>query len=340
MARQSGEDGSRIGITAASAYLPDAVVSSAALEDRIAAASHGLAIPRGMIERVTGIRTRRFAAADQQASDLAVAAAECLFAEADVDRSTIDVLIFASASQDILEPATAHIVQHKLGTRAHVFDVTNACNSFVNGIDVAASMVRAGRAHRALVVSGELPSRAIRLEVESLNQLRAGFAGYTFGDSGTAVLVEPVEHGGLLHIRMEAHSQHWGIGGIFGGGTWKTRDYDWSYFHGDGEELRMAFEEIGATPLHAFLAEAAMTIEDFTWILCHQVTDAYLRRFVDVCELPEKRVVRTIAEYGNLASCTLGFQLASVYDDLAPGERVLIIGMGGGISTAALALER
>jgi 3-oxoacyl-[acyl-carrier-protein] synthase-3 len=162
----------RIGITAVGTSLPEQVVTSTALQARIEAAS-GMALGANLLEQMTGIGTRRIARDDEYSSTLAVAAARQALAAAGLDPFDIDLLLFASATRDIVEPATAHIVQAELGSRAHALDVTNACNSFINGIDLARSCILAGRARRALVVTGETPTRAMRPSVTSFEQARS-----------------------------------------------------------------------------------------------------------------------------------------------------------------------
>jgi acyl-CoA:acyl-CoA alkyltransferase len=197
-------------------------------------------------------------------------------AEAELDPFDIDLLVFASASRDMVEPATAHIVQAELGSRAHAFDVTNACNSLINGIDVARSLVLVGRARRALVVTGETPTRAIRWRVDCLEQAQASFAGYTFGDAGAAVVVEPVSSGGLLDVDTETQSEHWSVGGIFGGGSRHPRDEQHTYFEGDGRALRGVFEKMGTGILDRVRDRTGLDWDDYTKVLVHQVTVQYL----------------------------------------------------------------
>jgi acyl-CoA:acyl-CoA alkyltransferase len=91
----------------------------------------------GTFEQLTGIGSRRVAGNDEYSSTLAVGAARRALAAAGLGPGDIDLLIYASATRDVAEPATAHIVQADLGSRAHALDVTNACNSFINGIDIA-----------------------------------------------------------------------------------------------------------------------------------------------------------------------------------------------------------
>src|SRR5690349_9335614 len=173
----------RVGISAVATSLPERELSSTELQQRVEQAS-GFRLPAGLFEQLTGIRTRRIAADDEYASTFALKAARTALDRAALDPLDLDLLIFASASRDIVEPATAHIVQAELGSRAHAFDVTNACNSFLNGIDMARSMILAGRARRALVVTGETPTRAMRPAIGALSEARQAFAGYTFGDAG------------------------------------------------------------------------------------------------------------------------------------------------------------
>lgn len=134
------------------------------------------------------------AAAGEYASDLAIDAGRQVLEQAGLDVLDVDLLLFASATRDMAEPATAHVVQAALGGRAHALDVTNACNSFLNGIDLARSMILAGRARRALVVTGETPTRSMRPRLAGMRQARQAFAGYTFGDAGAASATLGVQH--------------------------------------------------------------------------------------------------------------------------------------------------
>ncbi|MEU9981880.1 ketoacyl-ACP synthase III [Streptomyces sp. NPDC050856] len=341
MHRQNAAEGGpvRVGITGVGSCLPDRTVTSEHLRQRVATAS-GLPLPAGVFERVTGITTRRVAAEGEYASTLAVTAARTALDRAGLDPLDVDLLLFASATRDMVEPATAHIVQAELGSRAHALDVTNACNSFVNGIDTARAMIMAGRARRALVVTGETPSRAVRHRPDSLRQFRDGFAGYTFGDAGAAVVLEPVERGGILDVDTETHSEHWPVGGIAGGGSRHPRGEEHTYFHGDGRELREVFEKVGASVLDRVRRRTGPEWADYRHVLVHQVTVPYLERFREITGVPADRLVVTVPETGNVASATLGIQLDRVHDGLRPGDRVLFVGLGGGVSIMTMVWEK
>ncbi|GAA1077570.1 ketoacyl-ACP synthase III [Kitasatospora arboriphila] len=327
-----------VGITAVGAGLPARVLTSQQLQDEVVAGS-GLRLPERMFEKATGIATRRFAADDEYASTLALAAARNALDGAGYDPLDIDLLVYASATRDVCEPATAHLVQAELGSRAHAFDVSNACNSFINGIDVARAMILAGRARRALVVTGETPSRAMRRDPSGLADFRDGFAGYTFGDAGAAVVVEPVERGGILDVETETASEHWAVGGIPGGGSRHPRGDEYSYFRGGGKELRGVFEKIGGDILTRVAARTGLGWDAYARVLVHQVTLPYLERFVELTGVPEEKLVLTVPELGNVASATLGVQLDRIHGGLASGDKVLMVGLGGGVSLMTMVWE-
>ncbi|GHF54879.1 3-oxoacyl-ACP synthase [Streptomyces mashuensis] len=335
----TGDGPLRVGITGVGADLPRRAVTSEQLRQRVTAAS-GLPLPAGVFERATGIRSRRTAADDEYASTLALRAARRALDRAGLDPLDVDLLVFASATRDMTEPATAHIVQAALGSRGHALDVTNACNSFVNGIDVARSMIMAGRARRALVVTGETPSRAVRHDPAGPAAFRDAFAGYTFGDAGAAVVLEPVARGGILDVDTETHSEHWQVGGIPGGGSRHPRGDEHTYFRGDGRALRDVFEKVGTSVLDRVRHRTGLDRTDFRHVLVHQVTVPYLERFAELSGVPRDRLVVTVPELGNIASATLGVQLDRVHDGLRTGDRVLFVGLGGGISIMTIVWEK
>lgn len=327
-----------VGITGIAYALPAREVPTDELQRRVSVAS-GLMLPPGMFQQATGIARRRVAADDEYASDLAIDAATKVLADTGTDPLDLDLLLFASATRDMAEPATAHVVQAALGSRAHALDVTNACNSFLNGIDLARSMILAGRARRALVVTGETPTRAMRPRIDGMAQARTAFAGFTFGDAGAAVLVEPVRTGGIVDVDSETHSEHWAAGGIFGGGSRHPRGDEHTYFTGDGHQLRRIFERIGAGLLERVALRTGFAWADYARVLVHQVTLPYLERFVEVTGVPRDKLVVTVDRLGNMASATLGVQLAQIRAGLDPGDRVLLIGLGGGVSLMTMVWE-
>lgn len=323
-------------IAGVTAVLPSHLLSSAEVEQGVAVASSGFVPPSGLIERLTGIRHRHRMADTDQASDLAVAAAGKLLAASGVTIADVDLLIFASASQDMVEPATAHIVAAKLGAGCPVMDVKNACNSVLNAIEVADALVTTGRYRRVLIATGESPSRAVRWNVPDLAGYLRSFPGYTLSDGGSAVLLDgegrPAE--GILATAFTADSRHWPAGMLRTGGSAFPRDPEASYLTMDGTALKNAFLGLGPELLHRTLSEQGLGWEDLAVVCVHQVSDPYLHVFADGAGVPHDKLVRILAEHGNVASASLPLQLSTAMDmgRCGPGDLVALVGLAAGVS--------
>jgi 3-oxoacyl-[acyl-carrier-protein] synthase-3 len=325
-------------IAALGVHLPERVRTTRETEQRLRAENPDLRLATGLIRRMTGVESVRVAPDDWQASDLAVAAARDAIAESP---EPVDQLLFASASQDLVEPATSHIVAAKLGLEVPVMDVKNACNSVLNAMQVADALIRSGQCHRVLVASGEMPSRAVRWRVRDHAQFIASFPGYVMGDAGAAVVLEASDRAGILASRFSAVSRHWAIGTLPAGGTMNPRDPDAGYFDMDGAGLQAAFLELGPEPLTRLLDEQGMRVTDFDLVAIHQVALPYLPPIFERLGVPDDRTVITIADYGNIASATLPLQLRLARERgmVGPGSLALLIGLAGGISLGLMVVR-
>ncbi len=329
-------------IAAVTTHLPSSRITSAESERRVAASSSGFVPPRGIIERATGIRARHVMPDDWQASDLAAAAAEKLLADTGLSVADVDLLLFASASQDLVEPATSHIVAATLGATCPVFDIKNACNSVVNALQVAHALVQTGQHQRILVVTGESPSRGTRWQVRDLGQFAESFAGYTLSDAGAALLVEECPDGeGIVAQGHHADSSAWRTGTMPGGGSRSPRDPEDTYFHLDGAGLRAAFEAIGPETVNDVLADAGIGWGDCDLAAVHQVTLPYLRGFTDRVGIPSSLLEVTVTEHGNCASATLPLQLERALQTgrIDRGSTVVLVGLAGGISVGTMVMR-
>jgi 3-oxoacyl-[acyl-carrier-protein] synthase-3 len=327
-------------------YVPPARMHTDAVEQRIAKSSPGFRVPKGLISRVTGIRSRSVMAESEQASDLAVNAAAKVLASCGLQAPEVDLLVFASASQDMVEPATAHITAAKLGLGCPVMDVKNACNSFLNGLEVADSLIASGRYGRVLVVTGESPSRAVRWSVPDFATFASSFPGYTMSDGGAAVLLEaPADAApglqdrcssqeGILAMAFTAKSNHWSVGTLAAGGSAFPRDPEASYFSMDGEKLKDAFLDLGCDVLKDTLDALGLGWADLRVVCVHQVSAPYREIFAERAGVPRDLLVPSVEEFGNLASVSLPLQLKLAMDSgrCGPGDLVALVGLAGGVS--------
>ena len=325
-----------------SAYLPRDVLTTAELEARLHGANPHLMLPRASVERISGVRARRVASPDEQTSDLAAAAGSISLARAELERGDIDALIFASASQDLTEPATANIVQEKLGTACPVFDVKNACNSFLCGVQIAESLIATRQYRNVLVTTGEIPSRGIKWTLADLDDFRLSFAGFTLGDAGAATVVSPAGvQRGIFYRKFQTVSRFWNIGTVAGGGSIHPRGDEWTYFRGDGTKLGAAVAEIGPGIFHEALRATGTSVDDFARVLVHQVTMPFLRAFCQVTDVPMQKVVLTLPELGNMAAASMPVQLAlaQARHEVREGDLVAWVGIASGISLGVVLME-
>ena len=323
--------------------LPAGVESVDVIEARIERESGRLPVPRGTLAAISGIRSRRAVAAGEFASTLAAGAARCALEDAGATIDDIDLLVFASTSQDQIEPATVHNVADELGYRGgSAFDVKNACNSFVDGIRVAEAMLASGAASRALVVTGETPTLAARYAAPDRRAFRHAFIGYTVGDAGGAVVLEPSDdERGVLYADSWSASEHWSVSTVPGGGSRHPRGDEFLYAGGDGGALRDIVRSFDPAIATRVFAATGTTPDDYALFVVHQVTASFADEMTVRLGFPPERVVRTIEEYGNVASATLPLALACARDAgrVRRGDRVLFVGLGAGISVATMAIR-
>ncbi len=308
------------------------------------AASPGLRVRRGTIGAMTGIRTRRVAGDGVQCSDLASQAALDALTKVGMSADDVDVLIFAAASQDLTEPATAHIVQHKLGTRCQVFDVKNACNSFLNGVQLAESLIKSGSCNVALVTTGEICSRGINWIARDDEELRRNFPGYTMGDAGAAAVLARAPEtstSGIFYRGFASLSEFWELATIPGGGTMYPRGDEYTYLRGDGARLKQTFVDMGPKIFNEMMCEAGVTFDSFDRIFVHQVSLPYHKEMLMASGMPAEKVERTVEEFGNMASASIpvAFALAEARGDVKAGDRVLWLGMASGISVGVVMID-
>ena len=162
-----GHDQIRTVIAGMGHYLPERVVTSEEVEEKMKSRLNFM-FPKGSIEKLCGVRERRHVDNGFHPSDLACKASEMALKQAGVKPEELDVIVFGACTKDIAEPATANILQEKLNApNASVFDTQNACNSFINALDVVDSLIRTGKCRTALVASGEVLSPFINWDLKT-----------------------------------------------------------------------------------------------------------------------------------------------------------------------------
>lgn len=317
--------------------MPETEVTSASLD-----AILGLTL--GTIERASGVQTRRVCASEDQI-DLAVAAATRAIEDAAVNPGDIDLILAASAVPYQTIPTTAPLILRRLGLRAGevtAFDVNATCLSFVAALDVAAARITLGQSRLALIVSSEVPSRALpwkdQPEVAAL-----------FGDGAAAALVARAQpgQGGIRASLMRTYSAAYEASTLVSGGTRLD-------FHADPEAFthnavfRMdgpALFKITHRHFPGFVAQlltaAGWQPGDVDLVVPHQASPLALEHMIRATGLPEGLIVNIARHLGNqvAASIPTALDIARHAGRTPAGTRLLLLGTSAGVSFGGMAIE-
>lgn len=333
--------GNRSGFVSVGAALPEQVITTKDVNRRIFETT-GFEINNGLIERLTGVRTRRYRGEDEQSSDLALRAAQQAIERADIDVAEVDLVIFAACTQDITEPATANILQEKLGAkRAQVLDVKNACNSFLNGLDVADSHIRSGKSKLAIVASGETLSLGIDWRIKSMEDLRARISGLTLGDAGAAAVLRAIPDdapNGILTTRFRSYGDRWRAATVMSGGSMRHMNPEDAYFLSDSAALRESAYSLIPDVVREVYEEIGWTPEDVDVACGHQVTEELVYGIAERCGTPADRNSITVTECGNTAAASIPLALCKAFDDgrIERGSKILLVGGAAGFSVGVI----
>lgn len=323
----------RCKIAEISSFLPERIVTNAELEQRINRDRQWL--PEGALEKLFGIQERRFAGPETQVSDLAVAAALPIVEK--VGRDIIDLLLFAAACSDLIEPATSNIVQYKLGLTCPVMDIKNACNSFVSAIQTATAFIQAGMYQKVLIVNGEKLSDAINLEIRDAEHLKRSLAAFSLGDAGSAALISPAEGEEGIHFQQFMTSgQHWELCTIRGGGSMHPHDVSHNYFEGKTVDLKDAILSESAEFLQGCFAASGWALDDIDHLITHQVSSHTFRIISEALHIPLEKCISTFSHCGNTAAASipLAIHFAEKKQLLKRGDKLAVIGLAAGISAS------
>ena len=318
-------------ITGTGSYLPPRRVSNEELVAELA--QRGVeSSDRWIIER-TGIKARHFVAPDVMCSDLAVPAAQAAMQAAGVQPADIDLIIVATSTPDMVFPATAAIVQHKLGIAGcPVFDVQAVCSGFVYALAVADAMIANGTANRALVIGAEVFSRLLDFDDRTTCVL--------FGDGAGAVVLEASSTPGILATDLHADGKHVGIlcvpGHVSGGKVTGS-----PLLTMDGQAVFKLAVGVLDKAARAVLEKAGKTEADIDWLIPHQANIRIMQGTAKKLHLPQEKVVVTVHEHGNTsaASIPLALDHAVRSGQITKGQTLLLEGVGGGFTWGAVLLD-
>jgi 3-oxoacyl-[acyl-carrier-protein] synthase III len=319
-------NGARIGITGLGVHVPAKVVTNDDLA-KLVDTTH-----EWIVER-TGIHERRFATEEEALTDVALPAARQALERAGVEPSSIDLVLCATVTPDMMFPTSSALIADELGMPdAAAYDLLAGCTGFVYAIAQAYGMLAAGLSRRALVVGGDVLSKILDFEDRSTLVL--------FGDGAGAVVMEPVEKGGFLGFELGAD----GGGGdslwLPGSGSRHFDDPE-SFVKMNGREVFKFATRVLVSSAQKLLDEVGMTVDDVDVYVPHQANIRIIDHAARKLGFPPEKVVVNVQRYGNTSSGSIPLALADAAADgrLKPGAKVLMTGMGAGLTWGSGLIE-
>ena len=303
-------------------YLPEKVLSNDDLAKMVDTTDE-------WITARTGIRKRHIAADGEFTSDLGTIAAKRALAAAGLTPDDIDLIVVATATPDCTFPATATIIQQKLGmTHGAGFDLQAVCSGFVFATATADNFLARGQFERALVIGAETFSRILDWSDRSTCVL--------FGDGAGAIVLERQDRKtagdrGVKGIHLRTDGRYKDLLFVDGGPS-TTQTVGKLRMVGN-QVFKHAVGKISESVL-ASVKQAGLEVKDIDWFVPHQANQRILSAVAERLGLEEHKVVSTVAEHGNTSAASVPLALAAATEDgrIKPGDLVLIEAIGGGLA--------
>ena len=326
--------GHRAKITALGTYVPPDVITNKDLEKLVETSDE-------WIMTRTGIKTRHKLAAGKGVSDICAEAVKKCLAQRGIGANEVELIIVGTVTPDMMFPATACLVQDKIGaTKAWGFDVSGGCSGFVYALQAGVKMVESG-AHKKVIVCGA-----------DANTRMTDYTDRTtcvlFGDGGGAVLIEPAEEGEIGFIDFENEVD--GSGGVSlnlkGGGSLnpsshETVDKKWHYIYQDGPAVfKFAVRKMAESTLK-LLERNGVTGADLGCFIPHQANKRIITATADRLGMDPERVIINIEKYGNTSAGTIPLAMESAIEDgkMKKGDLILLAAVGAGFTVGATLLR-
>jgi 3-oxoacyl-[acyl-carrier-protein] synthase-3 len=314
---------SPIAILGTGAYAPNRILTNEELAQRVET-SHDWIVSR------TGIRERRVADPGQTTADLATEAAREALANAQITPQEVDLLILATVTPDLAMPATACLVQQKLGipSGAACFDLNAACTGFLYALDVAWAMLSSGRYRHALVIGAERLSSVLDWEDRTTCVL--------FGDGAGAVVLGASRRPGSAILASRLHTV---------AGTAELLHIPGATFSFDPADpkrvIRMKGKEVFKLAVRAMedvarelLEQQGVSGDQIDCIIPHQANQRIIDSIAQYLKLPLDRFFINLDRYGNTSAASIPIALheARMQGRVQPGQLVLMVAFGAGLT--------
>jgi 3-oxoacyl-[acyl-carrier-protein] synthase III len=321
-------------ITGVAGYLPPRVMTNFDLEKIVDTTDE-------WIRTRTGIRQRHYADPGVASSDLGTEAARKLLAAKGVSPNDIGLIVTATVTPDMMFPATACLIQHKLGaSNAWGFDLSAACSGFAYALTVGAQFVASGAHKKVLVVGTDVMTSILDFKDRATCVL--------FGDGAGAVLVEPTESDseGILDFMHDVDgsggcSLYMPGGGSLHPATAETVEKRMHYVHQVGQSVFKYAVRRMSDLAAQILERNGFSGSDLALVVPHQANLRIIRAMQERLGIDDSRVMVNIEKYGNTTAATIPLGLVDALEQkkLKKGDLVLLIAVGAGYTTGAVLMR-
>lgn len=326
--------------------LPEEVVTTSELEQRLEPLYRRLRLPEGRLELMTGIRERRFFAPGTRPSSVSIESAQKAIAASGIDARYFGALVHGSVCRDYLEPATACRVHHGLGLpgEAMIYDVSNACLGVLTGMIQIANMIELGQIRAGVVVGTEDGRSLVENTIARLNadesltrdSIKDSIASLTIGSASVAVVLCDEElsqtgnrlSGAVVYCDTSHHE------------LCRSRGLE-TMMDTNSELLMRQGIATGVETFRRFLGVAGWEPDEIQRTFCHQVGGTHRRMMLESLGLDPANDFATLETLGNTGAAALPVTMAIGIEQgvLKRGDHVAMLGIGSGINCQMLAVE-
>ena len=321
-------------ITAVAGYVPPRVVTNADLEKLVDTNDE-------WIRSRTGIRERHYADPGVAASHLGTEAAKKLLKENNVNPEEIDLIVVATVTPDTLFPATACLIQDRLGAKnAWGFDLSAACSGFAYALTVGAQFVGSGAHKKVLVIGSDVMTSILDFKDRATCVL--------FGDGAGAVLLEPAqsESEGIVDFAHDIDGSggqclYMPGGGSLNPATHETVDQRLHYVHQEGQQVFKYAVRRMCELATQLLQRNGYTSKDLALVVPHQANLRIIRAMQERLGIEDSKVMINIDRYGNTTAGTIPLGLMDALSEkrLKKGDLVLLVAVGAGYTSGSVLLR-
>ncbi len=288
----------------------------------------------------TGMRERRFAAPHESTSDLATVAALNALKQGDIDPAELDCIILGTSTADMILPAAASMVQKNIGAvNAFAFDINAVCSSFVFAMEVADNFIRSGKYNKIMVIGADTYSKILDFQDQTTCPL--------FGDgAGAAVLGSTTEKKGILQSIIKSDGKGWELIQVPSSGSRKpitaeTITLRENTFKMEGKRVFIFATDVIPQIIQEVTAKAGIQADQLDHIIPHQANVRIIDFISKKTGIPKERFLLNLDRYGNTAAASVGIALDENLRNgvIKPGELVLMMGFGGGLSWGGILIR-